>query len=141
MNKHPGLDCILLVDDDPSMNFINRKIIQTSEVDVHIYACESGKSALDYLEGHEPFHNNGQHPPPNIIFLDINMPGMNGWEFLEEYDRLPSEKKEKTVVVILTTSINPDDMEMAEKNDNVYSFVSKPLKADYINQLVSEKFS
>lgn len=141
MNKHPGLDCILLVDDDPSMNFINRKIIQTTEVDAHIHACESGRSALDYLERYESSHSNGQHPPPDIIFLDINMPGMNGWEFLEEYDRLPPEKKEKTVVVILTTSINPDDMEMARKNANVYSFVSKPLKADYINQLVSEKFS
>ena len=141
MKKYPGLDCILLVDDDPPTNFIHQKIIQTTDVDAHVYACESGKSALDYLNGLEPFQDEEECPKPGIIFLDINMPGMDGWEFLERYETLPAEKKERVVVAMLTTSINPADKILAESNSNVYSFFSKPLKRDYINQLISEKFS
>lgn len=141
MNKYPGLDCILLVDDDAPTNFIHRKIIQNSNVEAHIQACESGECALDYLEGFAPFQKDEENPRPGIIFLDINMPGMNGWEFLDRYERLPEEKKEKVVVAMLSTSINPDDLARAERNANVYTFFSKPLRTDYISQLINEKFS
>ena len=141
MKKYPGLDCILLVDDDPPTNFIHQKIIQTTDVDAHVHACESGKSALAYLNGQAPFHDDVECPKPGIIFLDINMPGMDGWEFLEQYERLPEEKKQRVVVAMLTTSVNPADKILAENNSNVYSYFSKPLRRDYINQLVREKFS
>ncbi len=130
----------MLVDDDPPTNFIHRKIIQSSKVDTHIQTCESGESALDYLEGFEPFQDENECPKPGIIFLDINMPGMNGWEFLDRYDKLPDDRKENIVVAMLTTSINPDDAKMAANNENVHSFFSKPLKADYIEQLLDDQY-
>ena len=141
MSKHPGLDCILLVDDDRPTNFIHKKVIQYSGVDTHVHACESGECAMNYLESSEPFQDDEENPRPGIVFLDINMPGMNGWEFLDRYEQLPKEKKENVVLAMLTTSINPEDMKMAEENDNVHSFFSKPLKQEYIDQLINEKFS
>ena len=127
---------ILLVDDDPPTNFIHHKIIQTAAIDTHVETCENGQSALAYIA-----ESNTETPRPGIIFLDINMPGMNGWEFLERYNQLPEEKKENVVVAMLTTSFNPDDKRMAEENATVHSFFSKPLKKDYLHQLIAERFS
>ena len=141
MKKYPGLECILLVDDDPPTNFIHRKIIQTTDIDTHVQTCENGRDALDYIEGTEPFEDGDKCPKPGIIFLDINMPGMNGWEFLDKYNQLPEEKKENIVVAMLTTSLNPDDQRTANEYAGVHSFFSKPLKKDYLHQLIEERFS
>ncbi|MEO1254002.1 MAG: response regulator, partial [Bacteroidota bacterium] len=96
--------------------------------------CDSGGAALEYLTG------NNQEPQPGIILLDLNMPGMNGWEFLDHYEKIPLEKRLNTVLAILTTSVNPDDKIKAQKRPTVKEFFSKPLKKEHIETLISTHF-
>src|ERR1041385_2757434 len=97
---------ILLVDDDDATNYLNRLTLKKLDCADEVHISESGSEALQYLQKNV----NGDYPHPDLIFLDINMPAMDGWEFLEEYKKLPPEMKGKIVEIMLTTSLNPDDM-------------------------------
>ena len=125
MNK---INCALLVDDSKSTNFYNKKVIEVSgEID-HVFEVENGLEALDYI--HQKGKFNATHPIPNIIFLDINMPKMNGFEFLKKYAELPKKKRSNTIVVILSTSNWQRDKIKAIESNLVYDFMEKPLKED-----------
>ena len=78
---------------------------------------------------------------PGIIFLDINMPRMNGWEFLIEYKNLPSQQKSKIVIGMLTTSMNPDDEIRAKQFPEIKAFIHKPLTIEKIKELVDYYYS
>ena len=93
MIKREGLYCILLIDDDDATNFIHEMVIKMADIDTHIEICTSARKALDYLTCKGEYSANTSYPQPGIIFLDINMPGMSGWDFLKEYDSLPEEQK------------------------------------------------
>src|SRR5882762_2086573 len=104
------LDCILLIDDDEPTNYYNSLIIEETGYADHVHVVQSGKKALEYLanSAHLPKHGDSC-PGPDLIFLDVNMPAMNGWEFLDKYRKL--EKHEvRPVVVMLTTSLFPEDV-------------------------------
>ncbi|AEL28513.1 response regulator [Cyclobacterium sp. 1_MG-2023] len=128
--------CILLIDDDEPTNFLHKIIINDSGRAEKVVAVHSGFEALEYLEKME----GGKYPQPELIFLDINMPAMNGWEFLEEYDQLDEGKKGKIVVVMLTTSINPDDKEKALSKGFINGFFNKPLTVEMIEKVIDENF-
>ena len=119
MTKFNDLNCILLVDDDVPTNFIHRKIIQKANVEAHVQAVTSGREALDFLTYAGNFVDSQGIPRPGIIFLDINMPGMNGWEFMDAYRELDTRQKAHAVVIMLTTSLNADDRERAIQNEIV----------------------
>ena len=138
MKSEKRLDCILLIDDDSPTNFLNTKIIESADIQTPIKSYENAENALKYLR--EEGTHDGE-PQPGLIFLDINMPGMNGWEFLEQFDQLPETKRANIILSILTTSINPDDKRLAEKQQSVHAFLSKPLKREHIQRLVDENFS
>lgn len=139
-NRIKDLHCILLIDDDAPTNYIHRKVIEKAKLDTHVQTTTSGQEALDYLTCQGQFSNEEKFPQPGIVFLDINMPGMNGWEFLEDYKQLSDAQKAKVVVVMLTTSINPADRERAEKDGDVTEFMSKPLTVDALKKLVDKYF-
>lgn len=132
------LNCILLVDDDEPTNFLNQMVLEELNITKHIKIAENGKEALSYLEktgsGDENF------PLPELILLDINMPAMNGWEFLQQYAQLPPRQKANVVIVMLTTSLNPDDRAKAEEISEVTGFETKPLTADAIQLLLKNYF-
>jgi CheY-like chemotaxis protein len=140
MKKYEGLNCVLLIDDDEATNFINKLIIQKSEIDAEIIACKSGQEGLDFLSCQGKYLSSSEYPQPGIIFLDINMPGMNGWEFLENYNKLSEDQKAKIVVAMLTTSFNPDDEEAGKSNQDVKQFMHKPLKKDMLFSIIEENF-
>ncbi|NVK51913.1 MAG: response regulator [Flavobacteriaceae bacterium] len=130
------LNCILLVDDDESTNFLHRYVVEKTQYAKKCVTVHSGQEALDYLTSTEE----GEHPQPDLVFLDINMPAMNGWEFLEHYKQLDKNQQGKVVVVMLTTSINPDDREKSKLFSDVTGFKNKPLTKEMILELIKEHF-
>ena len=115
------LNCVLLVDESDSTNYVNEKIVNRADITNKVVAKESGMDALEYLK------TAGDDEYPELVFLDINMPGMNGWEFLDEYDKLDEKSKEGIIICMLTTSYATPDIEKAKSNDCIHSFISKPL--------------
>jgi CheY-like chemotaxis protein len=130
------LNCILLIDDDEATNYIHKIVINKSECAEQVVAMQNGYDALDYLTKTK----DGIYPQPDVIFLDINMPGMDGWEFLEEYEKLEDGQKGHIVVVMLTTSLNPDDEKKAKSLGNIKGFKHKPLSAEMIDEVIKEHF-
>lgn len=135
--KIENLDCVLLIDDDEATNFYHTIILEEEFIDVHIQAVKSANEGLDYLlcKG-----NYSDSPQPGIIFLDINMPGMNGWDFVAKYNELSKDIHNRSVVVMLTTSLNPDDREKAAAIPMVKEFVNKPLTPETFWKVVNENF-
>jgi len=128
------LNCILLIDDDEAVNFIHTKVIAKSNCAHGVAVARNGEEALEFLTTKK----DEKYPQPDLIFLDINMPVMNGWEFLEEYEKLTLEQKGKELVVMLTTSLNPDDKKKARKIAHIDKFYSKPLDLEQLN-IILEK--
>ena len=141
MKKYKNLDCILLIDDDEATNFINKMVIKKADFDVNIEVCENGKHGLDYLTCQGRYSSEKEFPQPGIIFLDINMPGMNGWEFMEKYKNLPDNQKARIVIAMLTTSLNPDDEFKGENNEEIRSFMNKPLTIEMLMDIVNVNFN
>ena len=127
------LKCIMLIDDDADDNYYHQVILKKMDITDHIEVAESGPEALDYLR------KEGQ--VPDIIFLDINMPGMSGWDFLDEYKKLDTREKTKVIIVMLTTSISPADREKADKMPEITSFQSKPMTKEMLNDILERYFS
>jgi CheY-like chemotaxis protein len=134
------INCILLVDDNPGDNYFNQYIINEAGVCNHIKTVINGLEALAYLRKSGEQNHEGSFPQPDIIFLDINMPRMDGFEFLEEYKKLNDSLKSKVLIVMLTTSLNPDDRQRAMKFNEVSEFQSKPLSIEVLHEIIERHF-
>lgn len=138
------VNCILLVDDDMTTNFLNEELITDLEVAKEVHIAWNGQEALDYLNKTGKFKakNKKQFPKPNIIFLDINMPLMGGFEFLQHYNKLPKNKRADVLIVFLTTSDSVKDKAKALGDDVVNEFMEKPLrKHDLLNLIKKFQFT
>lgn len=127
------LNCILLVDDDSDDNFYHQIIINEMDIVNKIDTVTNGIEALEYLK-------NESQMPPDIIFLDINMPKMNGWEFLNEYKDLDEARRSTVLILILSTSANPDDVKRAKEIKEVSGFETKPLTKELLNEILEKNF-
>ena len=122
---------ILLVDDDDATNYINQLIIARAGIE-QVIATENGREALVYL--HENQHNN----PVDLILLDLNMPIVSGWEFLELYQQLP-KKETINIYIMLSTDIGMVKKEELNRYDAVKGFIEKPLsKSSFLQVLERE---
>ena len=130
------VNCILLVDDNEHDNFFHERVIKANGAANYVVAKQSGKEALEFLRGKE------QHPEmhPDLIFLDINMPGMNGWDFLEEYTGLDASLKSRVVVVMLTTSEDPEAFRKAKTFGILSDFKTKPLTRQMLDEVLEKYF-
>ena len=135
MNKK--LNCVLLIDDDMATNFIHKRIIAKSNLANHVEVKLNGKEALAYLADCGTFENN---PKPNLILLDINMPVMDGWDFIGAYKDLDASIKEGITVVMLTSSPNPDDRTRAEAIAEIAGFKNKLMTAEVFDDILKEFF-
>lgn len=125
------LNTILIVDDDNITNYVNTHIIKRLNCAEKILAFQKGKEALEYIKNHTQ--------EIELIFLDINMPGMDGWEFLEEYKNLNLEKS--IIIFMLTSSMNPSDKEKASGIEIVKGYITKPLQIDNLQEVLETYFS
>lgn len=132
MNINPRPVSILLVDDDEINNFISIKLIKKALLNTEIKACLNGRFAIDQLW---ETYTKDPSQLPDYILLDINMPIMNGWEFLDEYERLKIDSGGKTKIFIISSSVFSNDISKAKSYPLVVDFVSKPLNIDKINEL------
>jgi CheY-like chemotaxis protein len=133
----PPLRCILLVDDDPTTNYLNRKLLTKLGVTDHVLTAGNGQEALAAVNTHCQA-DSVTHP--DLILLDVNMPLMNGFEFLAAYRELPPAQQRATVVVMLTSSLHPRDVARAQHLP-IADFITKPLTADKITALLHTYFA
>lgn len=131
------LNLVLLIDDNEADNYLHSLVIKEAGLADHIVIKQDGEAALKYLEQTDAGAHSGL---PQLLFLDINMPRMNGWEFLEAFDQLPEPKKEDMVIIMLTTSIHDDDSQRALENPNVSAYLNKPLSTKYLEEIISQYF-
>jgi len=132
---------VLLVDDDEPTNFLNRLAVEELNCTNTIKVIPSAIEALDYLTcAGKPEPLNSDCPKPEIIFLDINMPAMDGWEFLDRYEALPEAHKNSVIVIMLTTSFNPEDELKARNIPSVKEFRNKPLTPALLEDILKKYF-
>jgi CheY-like chemotaxis protein len=130
------LNCILLIDDDEPTNFLNQIIIEGTGCTKQIKAVQSGEEALLYLAN----SNVETVSCPDLIFLDINMPAMNGWEFIQKYRALNNEFKSKAMIIMLTTSLFPEDATLANEIPEITAFENKPLTEEKLDAIIKKIF-
>ena len=124
-----ALKKILLVEDDQAFNFLNRQILKMNNVNCQVDEALNGKAALDYL-------STGKECP-EVILLDLNMPVMDGFEFLEEFER-KNKCSHRSSVFILTSSTRDEDRALSLSNNNVKGYFYKPLGPAAIKEILSK---
>jgi CheY-like chemotaxis protein len=117
------IDLVMLVDDNETDNFISKRIIEITKFARRVEVKNSGKSALDYLKENQ----SSAEDLPNLIFLDINMPIVDGFVFLYEFEKFSEVVRSKCKVIILSSSDNKRDIDKIVNNNHVIKFITKPL--------------
>lgn len=130
------LNSILLIDDDEVTNFYNQHLIEKLQVAEHVHCEQNGKAGLRYLT--EDLEKGGRKP--DLILLDINMPIMNGFEFLEAYEQLDPQAKAGHLIVMLTSSMLTVDKNRASAFPSLSGFYTKPLSEEQILEIVDRFF-
>ena len=116
---------ILLVEDDDIFLFTATFVLNKAFPNTEITIKHQGEEALEYLKEHSP----------DLLFLDLNMPKMDGWEFLEALKT--SDLSVTYPIIIVTSSIDPEDKRKAERNELVKDYLEKPLNVDVLKALIS----
>ena len=125
----------MLVDDNELDNFINQKIIESNYFAEKIYVNTTGASALELLKNLFVNKELVDVLMPDIIFVDINMPLMDGFQFIDQFLKLPEKIKKKSRIVILSSSLNPTDKETAFKYGDKVIFINKPLTDESLSMI------
>lgn len=124
------IDLVCIVDDDPMHVFITKKYIEISGHVEKILVCKNGKDAFDTLQ--KLIINNEKLP--KIIFLDLNMPIWDGWQFLDEFTKIPVD--EIITIFILTSSNDQSDLEKAKKYSLTSNYLIKPISQSQLKDIL-----
>lgn len=131
-SKYPK---VMLVDDSDTDLFINETMIKYAHFSDNIISFSSSTKALEYLKTFST--NLADHKEiPDVIFLDINMPLMNGFEFIKEYQNLPASIKDKCNIVLLSSTFNSSDIQRGSDNHDVVGLIAKPLTLEILNEIM-----
>lgn len=128
---------ILLIDDNSATNFYHNIIINNLNNSYQVDYCIDGKDALNYLSNEGKYKENDKYPCPEIIFLDLNMPKMNGLEFLEVYKNLSKEQKGEKLIVMLTISLAEKEKAKIKMFEDVIEIENKPITEKYLNKIIN----
>ena len=128
------IDLVFYIDDDPIASFIFGLTIKKSGLSKEFVAFNSSVEALEYFETQKSITKDKQSIP-NLIFLDLEMPEMDGWEFLTAFNSQYSNDFPNVRIIILSSSVNPEDIEKGKSIQSVIDFYQKPLKVDKLMEL------
>ena len=118
---------VIFIDDDKDLNFLQERMCISSKFIQHYYISSSGPQTLDYLKRTDS--------PPDIIFVDINMPIMNGFEFIEEFEKRFFKQFPQTALFVLSSSVRENDKIKALGYPSVRGFISKPLLSNQLEDI------
>lgn len=127
------LNTVMLIDDDEADNFLHTMVIEDTNLTKNIKCFSYADHALESLK------NDGQEDI-DLIFIDINMPLMSGFEFVEVYKKSLKDTESNIVIYMLSTSNSPSDMQKAESSDEINGFIQKPLHDDVLRKIVKKHF-
>lgn len=131
----PKIPAVLLVDDDPTTNFLNKKLLLRLGVTDTVRVARNGQEALHELQAH---YREQPADCPILVFLDINMPVMSGIQFLAAYQQLPAAEQ-RAVVVMLTTSVSPRDQQLIQHMP-IADYLDKPLMQQQVARVLAQHF-
>lgn len=136
----PALDLVLLVDDDDTTNYLNKRLLVEMNVAKEVVVLKNGQEAVDFIAS-TCGPNAGDLPKcPDLIFLDIKMPVMDGFSFLEEYERLGLDVSKQVIIMMLTSSASFYDLERLKSFKKVKKHYSKALTRHDVQEVIKEFF-
>lgn len=134
----PALTSVLLIDDDHTTNFLNKSLLARMGVAQHVLLAENGEQGLRTLS--QECSGPNSTACPQLIFLDMNMPVLNGLGFLEAYVQLPLAHLPPIVIIVLTTSLHPLDQVQAQQLP-IAGFLDKPLTKEKVTAVLAKHFA
>lgn len=131
------MEQVYIIDDDKANNFLCRLVLEDSGINKGVHSFYLVNTALDTLK--QAVEINAAFP--ELILLDINLPGADGWDFLHAFRKFPEECKNSTKIFLLSSSIYPDDAEKAKDFPEVVEFLPKPLTVEEVERLKKQYFA
>ena len=129
MNK---VQTCCIIDDDPIFVYGTKRIIKEVDFATSILVYSNGQEALDGLTK----LCMSREPLPEVIFLDLNMPILNGWEFLDEFKNCKSKRSKKIIIYIISSSVDPRDLERVKNYEQVDTYILKPITPDDLAKIL-----
>ncbi len=125
-------DRVCIIDDDNMYIKLLCKIIEFKKLSKSVVVFKNGKEAIDFF-----VDSIGEDDIPQLIFLDLNMPVMDGWEFLDEFSKIKDKMRKKTILYVVSSSIDIRDIERATSMDMVEGYISKPIKLEDFTKILA----
>ena len=123
-----------IIDDDPIFIYGTKRIMKEADFSENIIVYNNGQEAIEGLSELSKV----EEKLPEVIFLDLNMPILNGWEFLEEFEKLPNHNLKKTIIYIISSSIDPRDLERVKNYRQVNNYILKPITPDDLEAVITK---
>ncbi|GCC50221.1 response regulator [Chryseotalea sanaruensis] len=136
MVEAPAL-IVALVDDDYIFQLTASRLLKAADASANVLQFSNGEEALRYLNDHSAEDNK----LPDILLLDINMPHVDGWMFLNDYAHLKGKLTKKIKIYMVSSSIDPVDMNRAKSNQSVEDYIIKPISREGFKELIEKSFN